>query len=349
MNKALIIDTDDVLEALDTAIGLTIGHAEKKFSDISLPKSAVVGIAGELVSGVPIVVNVDRDEPTELITEKEINQVVAKVKEYSFDSIQEEIEEEHGISSAQLEEIDTEVNSISIDGVKVGNPVGLSGTEITYRVFSSFAPRIQLNSIEHIVSQLKLTVEKIVVEPYALSDAFNNFADARDGGIFIDVGSGTTDISVVKNGDIQGIKIFAIGGRVFTKRIQNTLQLTYEEAEKLKISYTEGSIDEYQKKEIKSAIKSDIEAWLLGVELALEEFDEVETFPDRIFICGGGALLPEIMEGLMEYPWIQRLNFQKHPKVSFLFPNKIDDVNDLTRSINDQIAVTPLALTRTLL
>ncbi len=349
MNKALIIDTDEVLSALDESIGIAIGEAEQKFHDITLPDSAIVGIAGELVSGVPIVVNVDRDDSSEVITEAEIEDVVEKVKEHSFDSIKEEIAEEHGINVAQLVEIDTEVGSIMIDGVKVNNPVELTGNSITYRVFSSFAPKIQLDSIQFIIDALKLDLEKIVVEPYALSNAIDDQHIETEGGIFIDVGSGTTDISIVKNGDIQGIKIFAIGGRVFTRRIESIFRVSYEEAEEMKMKYSAGSLDEYQKKEIKKGIKSDIDSWLLGIELGLEEFDEIETFPDKIYICGGGALLPDVMEGLMEYPWIQRLNFHKHPKVSFIFPNKIKDVNDLTRSLNNPIDVTPLSLTRTIL
>ncbi len=349
MNKALIIDTDSVLNALDESIGIAIGEAEKRFHDIELPDSAVVGIAGELVSGVPIVVNLDRDDKDELITEEEINEVVEKVKDHSFESIKEEIAEEHGIQSTVLEEIDTEVDSVMIDGVKVNNPIGLSGSSITYRVFSSFAPKIQVDSIQYIIDSLKLDIEKIVVEPYSLSNAVEDESIETDGGIFIDVGSGTTDISIVKNGDIQGIKIFAIGGRVFTKRIETLFDVEYGEAEEMKMKYSAGSLDEYQKKEIKKGIKPDIESWLLGIELALEEFDEIDSFPNKIYICGGGALLPDIMEGLIEYPWIQRLNFQKHPKVSFIFPNKIKDVKDLTRELNDPMDVTPLALTRSIL
>ena len=349
MNKALIIDTSSVLNRLDESIGFAIGEAESRFHGISLPESAIVGIAGELISGVPIGVNVERDKNDEIITEEEVKNVVEKVKEYSFDSIKEEIAEEHGIQSTVLEEISTEIDSIMIDGLKVNNPVGLTGSSITYRVFSSFAPKIQVDSINHIIDSLKIKLERIVVEPYALSKAINEKSIDSEGGIFIDVGSGTTDISIIKNGDIQGIKIFAIGGRVYTRRIESIFDIDYLEAEEMKLKYSAGSLDEYKKKQIKKGIKGDINTWLLGIELALSEFDEIEIFPNKIYICGGGALLPDIMEGLIEYPWIQRLKFQKHPKVSFIFPNKVKDVNDLTKSLNNPIDVTPLVLTRTIL
>jgi cell division protein FtsA len=348
MNKALIIDQEEVTSAVDKSIGQALAQAEEKFDEVPLPQSAVVGIAGELVSGVPIVVSVERDNPSEEITEYEVDEVVQKVKEHTFSSIRDEIADENGIPASQLEEIETELDATYVDGVKVKNPIGLSGTEITYRVFSSFAPKIQVESINNIVRALALDLEKIVVEPYALAESLGDISRSSEGAIIIDVGSGTTDIAVIKNGDIQGIKMFAIGGRAFTRRIQSALDISYEEAEAKKIEYSASGLDEYVKKEIKKSLKPDIDTWLTGLELALAEFDEVDTFPDKIYICGGGALLPEIMEGIMEHPWIQRLKFQKHPKVRFVFPNKVEDVNDLTRSLNNPIDVTPLALTRSI-
>lgn len=348
MSKAIIIDSDSVLDVLDRGVGLAINDAENRFENLSFPGSAVVGIAGELVSGAPIVVNLEREDSSEVITESEIEEVVEKVKEHSFESIKDEIAEENGIQASVLEEIETVVESISIDNTRIINPVGLTAENISYRVFSSFAPRVQIDSIRNIANNLKLDLEKIAVEPYMIARSIDD-KEVVDGGIFIDIGSGTTDISVLSNGDIQGIKIFAIGGRVFTKRIQELFDVDYQEAEEMKIKYSLGSLDTYQKKEIKKGIKIDIESWALGVELALEEFDDVETFPEKIYICGGGALLPDIMEALMEYPWIQRLNFKKHPKVSFIFPNKLRDIDDLTREMNEPNYVTPLSLTRSIL
>ncbi|GAB4283946.1 MAG: hypothetical protein Kow0081_0830 [Candidatus Dojkabacteria bacterium] len=347
MNKAVIMDRELVYNAVDASIGMALSDAEKRFDNVSLPKEMIIGIAGELVSGVPIVVNVSRDDPNEEITENEIISIIRKVKDYTFDSAKDDIVKDLGISGDQLEEVETVVNSVKIDGIKTSNPVGLTAKELSYRVFSSFAPKIQIESIEYIAERLKLKLTHVPVEPYALARALPEMTFSAEGAIIIDIGAGTTDVVVAKEGDILGLAMFAIGGRSFTKRIEKEFKISHDEAEELKIQYSNGKLDNYREKEIKASLQNDIKAWIVGVELALAEIEEIEMFPRDIYICGGGSMLPDIKDILLENGWIQKLPFPKHPNVKFLYPNKVADVIDLTRSMIEPIDVTPLALTRT--
>ena len=54
------------------------------------------------------------------------------------------------------------------------------------------------------------------------------------GRLVVDVGGGTTDIAVIHEGGVQGTKMFGIGGRSFTRTIAADMDLSYEDAEKLK-------------------------------------------------------------------------------------------------------------------
>jgi len=346
MNKALIADFDSVLKAVDHSIGLAIKMAEERFEKIQLPTSVSIGIAGELVTGMPVDVSVERDEPSEKITKAEIEDTITKVKEHTFESSREEIAEEIGLSENQLEEIETSLNGVLVDDIKTSDPIGLTGNTVTYKVFSTFAPKIQIESIQKLCDHLKLRLTQLVVEPFALAKSLDEIMKDKVGGIIIDIGAGTSDVVVIKEGDIYGVKMFAIGGRVFTKRIQKEMDLEYDDAEDLKLRYANQDIDNYQKKEIKSILKQDIKSWLLGVELALEEMEDVDEYPPQIYICGGGSLLPDITNGLMEHPWIQSLNFKKHPKVNLLLPNKIGGIQDLTREVKNPIDVTPVAISK---
>ncbi len=346
MNKAIIMDVDEVANTLDQSLGAAISQAKNLFTDVDIPKQAVMGIAGELVTGAPIVVNVDRDDASTKISEAEVEKIVKKVKEYSFESTIEDISQEIGLKASQLKELSTVINTVSIDGARIKNPVGLSGSEISYRVFASFAPKIQFEALEQVAAKLKIELLEVMVEPYGLATALQGITNDKNGGIIIDIGAGTTDVAVVRDGEILGIKMFSIGGRVFTKRIEKVLHTDYHEAESLKIKHGLKKLDDYREREIKKVIENDIKSWLLGVELALEEMEDIEEFPLQMYICGGGALLPEIVEGVMSHPWIQRLNFKKHPKVSILYPNKLENVHDLTRTVTDPLDVTPLALAK---
>lgn len=350
MYGAFIINLQDVIDACDRSVGKAIEQAEKTSEKpIAIPKKVTIGIAGELVQGVTVLVNVDRENPDKEITESEVNNIVAKVKQNTFESTKEEIAEEIGIKSSQIEEVNSSINSVYIDGVRSSNAVGFKGAELVYRVFSTFAPQIHLDSVRQVASHLGLEIDQIVVEPYSLSLALENIRRPDASAIFVDIGGGTTDIALVKNGDIIGTRMFAIGGRVFTKRIEKDLGLNYAEAEEMKMKYSDGKLNAEEDEKVRKAVNKDINTWLTGVQLALEDFEDVEEFPTEIYLCGGGALLPEIQEGLMAHPWMQVLNFKKYPKVNFFFPSKVRNIVDLTRTATLPMDVTPLALARMVL
>lgn len=350
MYAAFIINLMDVVDTVDKSIGEAVKMAHQYFeTSYLLPKEVIIGIAGELVQGVTVLVNMDRDNPDKIIEQSEIENIIAKVKAHTFESTKEDIAQETGIKPAQVEEIDTYVNSVFIDGVRITNPVGYKGAELVCRVFSTFGPRIHIESLNQVVQKLGLKMRKIVVEPYALTLGLKDLRSTDASGIVIDIGGGTTDVAVVQNGDIIGTKMFAIGGRVFTKRIEKEFGISYEEAEQKKLDYSNGKLTDVESTRIRKMFEQDIQVWLSGVEIALQDFEDVSEFPPSIYLCGGGALLPEIQEGLLSHPWLQVLNFKKYPKVNFVFPASINNVVDKTKSATLPVDVTPLSLARMIL
>ncbi len=350
MYAAFILNLQHVIDTVDKGIGEAVSMALDAEGDaFVLPKKVIFGIAGELVYGVTIMVNVERDTPDSPITESEVAEFVDKVKKYTFSNTIEEIAEEMGIKASQVQEVSTSINSVYIDGMKVNNPLNFTGSELIYRVYSTFAPKIHIESINQVAAKLNLSVSQIVVEPYALAMGLKNMREPNTSAIIIDIGGGTTDVALVQNGEIVGTKMFAIGGRVFTKRVQKELGMDYEEAEETKLKYSNGDVSKDVLSKLERAFDKDISTWLTGVEIALESFQDVTEYPSVIYLCGGGALLPEIQEGLMTYPWLQTLNFKKFPKVNFAFPNSVRNVVDRTKTATLPMDVTPLALARMIL
>ncbi len=347
MYAAFIINIKDVVDVIDRSIGEAVTIAKETAGDtFIIPKDAIIGIAGELVQGVTVMVNADRDKPDTVINEKEVETLISRVKKHTFDNTKEEIAKEIGLKPTQVEEVNTYINSVYIDGVRVTNPVGYKGDELVYRVFSTFAPKIHISTVEQVAKELGLNVKHLIVEPYALTLGLKNIRNSDANAIIIDIGGGTTDVALVQNGDIIGTKMFAIGGRVFTKRVQKEFNLNYQDADKMKVDYSNNKLNSHDASVLTKAFDKDIKTWLTGVEISLEEFEDVSEYPSEIFLCGGGALLPQIQEGLMTHPWLQVLNFKKYPKVNFAFPTNIRDVLDKTKKANMPMDVTPLALAR---
>lgn len=351
MRGALIINLEHVIDVVDVSIGQAMQMAAQVTGedDVAIPRKVVMGIAGELVKGVVIEVNVDREDDESQITSKEVADILSQIKKQAFTNAKEEIAIDTGIKTDQIVEIETVVNSVFIDGVKVDSPIGFKGKDLLYKVYSTFAPKIHVDSIKAVAQALNLQVLGIFVEPYALAMGVQNARTERFSAIFIDMGGGTTDIAYVEHGGIVGTKMFAYGGRVFTKRLEEELRLDTPAAERIKVDYSDQKLGEAEAKEVRRAIAKDIPVWLDGVEIALAEFEDAVEFPSQIFICGGGTLLPEIQKGLMSHPWLQVLPFGKFPKISYLFPNQIENVVDLTKKATNPMDVTPLALARMVL
>jgi len=362
MQGAMIVNIENVVNACDRAIGEALHsadeHARKKIHvptdsatdkaefHTPIPTKAIVGIAGELVQGITIMADYSREDPNSKIDENEMNEVISHVKQQAFADAVVDIAEDLGITPDSLQELSTKINSTYIDGVKVDNPLGFTGKDVTYRVFSTFAPSLHVNSLREIAASLGLEILSIEVEPYAISRAIKGSRDKNFAAIILDIGGGTTDVAVVDKGGIVGTKMFAFGGRVFSKRLAKDLDLELQDAEQLKLDYSDGKLGNAEQEKVKKALAKDLPVWCEGVELALSELDDLENYPLQIYMCGGTSALVDLREAMIEYPWLQVLPFLKYPKTSLLFPNQLIDINDETKSVISPADIAPLALAR---
>ncbi len=345
MYSAMIVNLDNVINSTDICIGKALAVADKTLNrQVEIPKKAIVGIAGELVKGVTITVDYDRENPDKKITQKELDEVLDTVKSELSLKIHQDIAEEMGLITNQVEEVDTKIVGSKLDGIKLDNPIGFTGAKAEISVYSIYSPKIHINSLRELVSRLGLEILDIVVEPYAIARSVKNSHKDSFSGIFIDIGGGTTDIAIVKNGVVMGTKMFAFGGKVFTKRLMHDFKIDMQEAEQLKLDYTAQKLSDVKMKKVKESFGKDISIWTEGVELALEEFEDIDIYPDQMFFCGGGSHLPEIKSGLVSYPWLQVLEFKRFPRMSYIYPNQLDRIIDKTKLMIDPIDVAPGAL-----
>ena len=148
-----------------------------------------------------------------------------------------------------------------------------------------------------VVEQLGLQLIKVVAEPYAVARSISGEQVGQSGALFIDVGGGTTDVAMVRSGSVEGTRMFALGGRAFTKSLADRLDLSFEEAERIKIDHAQGrSVPDPDA--VSEIVGEDVAVWAAGIELVLEEFGKEGLLPGRIELCGGGAALPEIRAAL---------------------------------------------------
>jgi cell division protein FtsA len=309
-----------------------------------IPQQAIIGIAGELVKGTTTDIRYIRPNAKAKIDQAELKDIVARVQRRAYDRARTLLAWESGQGELDVRLVNAAIVDVRIDGYKVTNPIGFQGREVQVGVYNCFAPIIHLGALQTIADELELDLLSVVAEPYAVARCFGSNESAEFSGIFIDIGGGTSDIAVVRSGGLEGTKMFAIGGRAFTKRIAQVMNTTFSEAEDLKIRYSEGELDKERAVSVNKAIDSDCQVWQAGVELTLEEFSGTELLPNRILLCGGGSALPDIYKTLSEAKWSKGLSFSRKPTVHFIQPKDVGNIVDKTGELKEPRDVTPMAL-----
>jgi len=340
MQGGRVTDISGVIKNCEAALEQAFGEAKVS------PRQCVIGIAGELVKGATTTVHYKRENSQAKIDVKELKEIIEQVQERAFDKTRSELAWETGQKEIDVKLVNSAVVDVKIDGYKVTNPIGFQGSDIQVGIFNAFAPIIHIGALQTIAEGLNLDLLSIAAEPYAVARCVGLEDSAEFSSIFIDIGGGTTDIAVVRGGGVEGTRMFAIGGRVFTKSIADIFDRSFAEAEKLKIDYSSGKIPEKSeiRNKIRKAIENDCEVWLAGVELALEEFSNIDLLPSKILLCGGGSLLPEIKEYLEKKTWIRRLAFARPPRVDFIKPKEVSSIEDETKKLVGSQDITPMAL-----
>ena len=306
--------------------------------------SLIMGIAGELVKGATTTINYTRREPDTKIDLAELKNIVHKVQWKAFDEVRAELAFETGYNEIDVKLVNAAIVDVRIDGYKVANPLGFQGKDVTISIFNAFAPLVHYGALQTIAAELEMELLAVTSEPYAVARCMGYEDGGNFSAIFIDVGGGTTDIAVVNYGSVDGTRMFNLGGRTFTKRLAQSLNISFEEAEEIKLAYSGEKLEKQSHKIVREAMKSDCEVWLSGIALTLSEFENIEVMPSKILLCGGGTRLPEIMEVMDSREWTQKLPFSHKPQIQFMHPKMITNVMDETKELKDVQDITPMAL-----
>lgn len=304
----------------------------------------ILGISGELVKGATITTSYIRRDANSKIDLSELKNIVHKVQWRAFDQVRSQLADETGYSEIDVKLVNAAIVDTRIDGYKVTNPIGFQGKEVTLSIFNAFAPLVHYGALQTIASEIDKELLAIAAEPYAITRCLGYEDSGQFSAIFIDIGSGTTDIAIVRNGAVEGTKMFTLGGRSFTKRLAQSLNISFKDAEDIKLTYSEDKLERQSHKIVREAMMSDCDVWLSGVILTLESFENIDAMPSKILLSGGGSHLPEIKETLETREWVKLLPFSRKPQISFLNPKMISNLVDETKLLNDPQDIVPMAL-----
>ncbi len=126
----------------------------------------------------------------------------------------------------------------SLDGESgIKNPLGMKGFRLEVKVQIITALVNHLENLSGACEQAGLRIKEFIFKPFALQRAILKDEEIEGGVLLVDIGGGTTDISIFKDRRLISTETIPVGGNHITNDLAIGLKIPVQEAERLKIKY----------------------------------------------------------------------------------------------------------------
>jgi len=202
--------------------------------------------------------------------------------------------------------------SYAVDGqTGVKNPVGMHGFRLDVETHIITAAAASVQNLVKCVRGIGIDIDDLVLEPLASGESVLTEDEKHIGVILADIGGGTTDVAVFREGSIWHTSILPVAGYQITRDIAIGLGLPFEVAEEMKKRYgsvapTEGRAETPQAmsqdghgvsyQDLCDIVRARVEEILRLVLLELPNADYEMMVPAGLVLTGGGANLNGIVQ-----------------------------------------------------
>jgi len=325
MSGSIILDEKGVVSVCKKAMDRAVKMANR------IPQKVIVGAAGNLAEIKTETVYYERKDPSRKMDLSEFTGIMRDSQEEAFGRTKKKLIQKS--TTNEIELMDVNVVDFCIDGYRITNPIGFKGQKIKIIISNFCVSTDYLNAIREIVGRLGLGLMKLACESQAVSKIIDMQNSSSLGEILIDIGGNATNITFVHDKNIENTKTFSIGGKSFTDAMSRNLDLSFYQAEDLKIKYSQNKIENDANGNVEKILRSCFETWLLGMELSLKEFSSNELLPSQILVYGGSSQFPQLSGILNDFFLTTNLPFAKKPEIIFVGKNYLNNITDETKSL----------------
>jgi cell division protein FtsA len=217
LKKGSVVNIEKTVESIRSSI-----EEAKLMAGIDELDSATVGIAGNHIycfnsSGVVPVKNKE-------ISQADVERVVEAAKAVLIPTDRE-----------ILHVIPQEFKVDNTSGIK--NPIGMCGSRLEGKVHIVTGKSPLIHNLIKCVEQAGLQANQIVLQPIASSKSVLTSEEKELGVVLVDIGGGTTDLAVWKDGSLLHSQIIPLGGNHFTNDLAVALKIPHNEAERIKLTH----------------------------------------------------------------------------------------------------------------
>jgi cell division protein FtsA len=352
LKKGSVVNIDKTVRSIQCSL-----EEAKLMAGVNI-NSATIGIAGSHIysfnsSGVVAIKGTE-------ITSSDVDRVLEAAKAVVIPSDRE-----------ILHVIPQEFRVDNTNGIK--DPIGMCGVrlEAHVHIVTGSIPLIQ--NLVKCVEQTGVKADSVTLQPIASSEAVLSSEEQELGVILVDIGGGTTDIAIWKEGSLIHSQIIPVGGNHFTNDLAVALKIPHAEAERIKINHgcvlaeqlnqsahiTVQGLSGTKPREVQLSLIADVlgaraDELFKIIRTIIEDKNLGNEITGGIVLTGGGALIKGIAE-LGEYvierptkigfptPFGGMTNIMQNPKFSTVLglliesSKKIEDSSNHIENNNNQM------------
>jgi cell division protein FtsA len=291
LHKGLVVNINDAKESIRESV-----KKAEQSSGYTL-ESAYVGVTGRHVSsmnnrGVVAITRNDR-----LVRANDLKRVLQCAQNVEFSKDRKLL---HVIPRAY-----------AVDGQQgINNPLGMHGFRLDVETHIITAAVTSVQNLIKCIRGVGLEVDDLILEPLASGEAVLTEDERQVGIILADIGGGTTDVAVFREGSIWHTSILPVAGYQLTRDVAIGLGLPFEVAEEMKKKYGnvmsvyEGQTDNssplstnghgisYQ--DLCDILRARVEEIIRLIALELPNSEQKALVPAGLVLTGGSSNLPGI-------------------------------------------------------
>ncbi len=218
VHRGVVNNITQTIQSIQQAVAEAAAESGQDFEEV------VVGIAGQHIRSIQHSDYITRANSDEVINEDDIQQLIQQV--YKLVMLPGE------------EIIHVLPQEYKVDGVgEIKEPIGMYGGRLEANFHVVVGQISSIRNIGRCIKSAGLNMANITLEPLASAEAVLSHEEKEAGVALIDIGGGTTDLAIFKDGIIRHTAVIPFGGNVITEDIKEGCSIIEKQAELLKVKF----------------------------------------------------------------------------------------------------------------
>ncbi|HSQ46699.1 MAG TPA: cell division protein FtsA [Lutibacter sp.] len=218
VHRGVVNNITQTIQSIQKAVDEAIAVSGIQIND------AVVGIAGQHIRSLQHSDYITRPNSEEVISEEDLEKLEKQV--YKLVMLPGE------------EIIHVLPQEFKVDGQgEITQPVGMYGGRLEANFHVVVGQISSIRNVGRCIKSAGLNLAGITLEPLASAEAVLSAEEKEAGVALIDIGGGTTDLAIFKNGIIRHTAVIPFGGNVITEDIKEGCSIIEKQAELLKVKF----------------------------------------------------------------------------------------------------------------